>query len=174
MIDRSLLIRQSLLPLLAEQELEDVIVATSYQPAEAGRSNGATLYFFQIPTGGRYGWQARKEKWNDLTDTMDREELQPMREGFQMQALNDSGVGIAAADLAVMAAMLVGCASFREALAAEGVGIERITAIRSPYVRNEFDQNELAPSFDFTLTHTARILQISRAIDRAEINFIRV
>lgn len=174
MIDRLLLIRQSLLPLLAEQGMGDVLVVTSYQKESNGRTNGPTLYFFELPTGGTYGWQGRKNTFDPATEIMTREETQVIRESFQIMGLNDSGEGVSPKDLTNMALMLIGSQSFRELISPEGAGVERITAIRSPTFVNDRDQFEKSPSFDFTLAFTGRILQQSRALERVEINTLSV
>jgi hypothetical protein len=173
-IDRLLLIRQSLLPLLAEQGYDDVIVATSYQPASEGRTNGPTLYFFQLPTGGNYGWQGRSVEFDEDTQTLKRTERQAIREGFQIMALNDTGIGVPPVELIIRARMLVASEGFREAIAVEGAGIERITEVRTPDMLNDQDHFEQSPSFDFTLTHTSAIIQQARYLERAEFNFTRV
>lgn len=172
MINRLELIRAALLPLLADQGLADVLVVTSYQPTEQGRTDGPTLYFFQLPTGGNYGWQGRSSKWE--VDRLKRTESQIIREVFQMTALNDSGVGIEAIDLMNIAKLLVGSQAFAEAIRAEGVGIERITAVRTPDFSNDRERIEQAPSFDFTLQHTTAIIQEARHFARADFNLTRV
>jgi hypothetical protein len=174
MIDRLELIRTSLLVLLAEQGLGSVQVVTTYQPTEQGRTDGETLYFFQLPTGGNYGWQGRSVEWDDQAQTLERTEAQSIREGFQMMALNDTGTGVAPVDLMNTAKLLVGSEAFREALAVHKVGIERITAVRTPDFSNDRDRFEQSPSFDFTLTHTTAIIQQARYIERAEFNATRV
>lgn len=174
MIDRYELVRTRLLPLLAEQGAADVLVVTSYQPAEQGRTNGETLYFFQLPTGGNYGWQGRTTTYDPLTETTTRKESQIVREQFQMTALNDTGSGRTPTDLLNLAKLLVGSESFRKALQIEGVGIERVVASRSPFFVNDRERFEQSPSFDFTLAFTTAIIQQARHFERAEINVTRV
>jgi hypothetical protein len=174
MIERLELIRTRLLPLLAEQGAPDVLVVTAFQPDSQGRTDGPTLYLQQLPVGGNYGWQGRSATFDSNTQTMTRKESQIVREGFQLTALNDTGVGIAPIDLHNLAKLLVGSQAFRQALRLEKVGIERIVASRTPDWSNDRERFEQSPSFDFTLTHTTAIIQQARYFERAEINVTRV
>lgn len=173
-LDLTLLIRRSLIALIDQQaSMAGTQVVTEYQPVGQGRTNGPTLYFFQLPTGQRYGSQEYVAKL-DLAGQMVRTEGQWYRLGYQIMALNDSDQGLPAQDLITMASMLIGSGGFRRLLRQEQVGIERITDVRSPYFSNDRDRFEMSPSFDFTLSTKRTIIQQSAAIAATELNFARI
>lgn len=172
--DLLVLIRGALIKLLVAQGQTDVQVVTEYQAQSQGRTNGPTVYFFQLPTTNRYGAQGFSTQYNPGTGITTRTESQWHRVQYQMQGLNDTGVGLSANDLTVLAAMLVGSRGFLQELRKEQVGIERLTEIRTPYIKNDRDRFEMTPSFDFTLSTKRTIIQQSAAIDATEFNVIRV
>lgn len=173
-LDLILLIRKSLIQLIDQQpSMAGTQVVTEYQAVSQGRTDGPTLYFFQLPTGQRYGTQEYIAR-PDLTGQMVRSEGQWYRLGYQIMALNGSKIGLPAQDLITMASMLVGSGGFRQLLRREQVGIERITEVRSPYFSNDRDRFEMSPSFDFTLSTKRTIIQQSAAITATELNFARI
>lgn len=173
-LDLILLIRRSLIALIDQQpSMAGTQVVTEYQPVGQGRTNGPTLYFFQLPTGQRYGSQEYVAKQN-LAGQMMRSEGQWYRLGYQIMALNDSAQGLPAQDLITMGSMLIGSGGFRQLLRREQVGIERIQDVRSPYFSNDRDRFEMSPSFDFTLSTKRTIIQQSAAVTATELNFARI
>lgn len=171
------LIRTTLLELLSEQGMQGVTVATSYQADNQGRVTTPTLYYFKV-MDNRAGWQGRTNSYDPDTGKVTVEQRQWIRSTFQIQGLasfdkNDLYQDTAE-DLTRMAAMLVQSESFRLALRAKGVGMERVTEIRSPQFVNDRDQFQASPSFDFTVSRQDRIIQQSPVLEAVEINQTRV
>lgn len=166
------LIRRTLLQLLAQQGEPDLRVVATYQPTSQGREERA-LYFF--PAGdARYGWQGRHTRYNAEQGELLSTEKQHMTTRFQLQALAPADPQNTAAptagDLVKLGAMLISSRSFIEALRKGGVGLERITAIRTPQFINDQGRFETVPSFDFTVSYTLTLTQTAPAIDVIEGN----
>jgi hypothetical protein len=176
-LELQILVRSSLITLLAAQGYGDWHVTAEYQPTPQGREAGPVLYFFELPEN-LYGWQGRKAIYDRTTGVMLRKEVQMYRSGFQVQGLYetppDAVTGPTAATITRVAAMLINSQGFRKLLRAQGVFMERVTDIRKPYMRNDRDHFEQVPSFDFTCTHERSIIQQSTAASRVESRFMRV
>lgn len=145
-------IRMELLRELPGQGYDEVQVLQNYQPDNEGRVTGPVVYIHKI-SDPRYGWQSRVESENPLTGRIIRKESQWMRSGYQFTCMAPGYP----ADLANTCAMLMNSRSVIESLMAQGVGIERITEIRTPYFKNDKDQFEQTPSFDVIFTHQRTI-----------------
>lgn len=176
-LELQILIRSSLVTLLAAQGYADWHVTAAYQPTPQGRESAPTLYFFELPEN-LYGWQGRKDVYNRDTGVMLRKESQMYRSGFQVQGLYetppDATSGPTAATITRVASMLINSQGFRKLLRAQGVYMERVTDIRKIYMRNDREHFEQVPSFDFTCTHERSIIQQSSAASRVESRFMRV
>lgn len=176
-LELQVLVRSSLLTLLAAQGHDDWEVTADYQPTPQGRASAPTIYFFEL-LENLYGWQGRKEIWNPETKVMTRKEVQMYRSGFQVQGLYehdpDATTGPTAASITRIASMLINSQGFRKLLREQGVFMERVTDIRKIYMRNDREHFEQVPSFDFTCTHERAIIQQSTATSRVESRFMRV
>lgn len=140
-----------------------VMVARSYQPDNEGRETGPIVYVNAL-SSNRYGWQSRNERINPDTLEIVRDEFQWMRSSFQFTALSpleDPSSG----DVAAVCAMLFNSRAVIDSLMAQGVGVERITDVRQPYIKNDRNQFEMTPSFDVTFTHQRKIAQASNKIE---------
>lgn len=172
----AILIRSTLLQLLASQGITDMRVLAAYQPTGQGRE-GRAIYFFPI-TDTRYGWQQRKDIYDDATGGQVHIETQLIESQFQVQGLAPTDPAnieaMTAKDITNLAAMLISSQPFIQALSAQGVGLQRITAIRSPFFVNDQGQFEASPSFDFTVSHKRSITQITPSIESVELDQTRV
>lgn len=140
-----------------------VLVARSYQPDNEGRETGPIVYMFAL-SSNRYGWQSRNERVNPEALEIVRDEFQWMRSSFQFTVfspLEDPSSG----DLAAVCAMLFNSRSVIDSLMSQGIGVERITEVRQPYIKNDRNQFEMTPSFDVIFTHQRKIAQASNKIE---------
>lgn len=132
-----------------------------YQPTTQGAPTGPVLALHVVFTR-RYGWTARKDEWiipatPDLP-FMRHTERQQLETHIQASGIWRRGPTLpgdwVAADVAGYGAMILQSDRTMAALRAAGLGIQRITDIRStPILTNDRDQWEAMPSFDFVLTH---------------------
>ena len=170
------LLRDKLLAGLARLGLTAEVLANQ-QPTMQGRTTTATLYFSAI-SENRYGWQYSRTSYDPETMEIEREEAQWLRTTYQVTALAPQDprnlLLPTAKDLLRAASIIIGGQSFTQALTKDGVGVERVTELRNPYFVNDQGQFEASPSFDFTVTRKAAIIQEQPAFESVECNFTRV
>lgn len=171
------LIRDSLLTRLAAQGLGSVLVVAANQPTSQGRTDTATVYFFPV-TDARYGWQHRKLEYDQPNDEFTASESQWIESQFQLFALapqDPENLALPTAkDLLNTVALIMNGAPFRRLLREQGVGVQRIAAIRAPYFTNDRQQFEESPSFDFTVSHKRTIIETDPVVDSTEFDQTRV
>lgn len=172
----SVLIRQSLLPLLAAQGQSALPVIAAQQPTTQGRE-ALGIYFFQIGDN-RYGWQARYDEYDEDSGDQIHTEEQWHETTFQVMGFapaDPTDLSLPTAkDLTDLAAMLITSQAFVQALRAENVGLQRITQVRMPWFKNDQDNFEANPSFDFTVSHKRTIIQTTPSITTTEFLVTRV
>lgn len=59
-------------------------------------------------------------------------------------------------------------------LSSQNVGIYKVEAIRAPFEVNDYDNFDMSPSFDFTVTHKRTLAWSVPAIDSVETGIHRV
>lgn len=165
-------------PLIKSGLTANGITATmrqSYQPTEQGAESGAALYFFKVGDK-RIGHPKRSSAWNSLlgkeidTDTQLHESTWQISAWVRQTPTSDQ----TASDVLAITAMYMQGAQFVEALKAAGVGILRVTDLRNPYFKDERDQFQSSPSFDFTISYNRTMIRDGRAISLVDINTKRV
>ena len=158
-----------------------VAVRQSQQPRVQGTPSGAAVLLSNV-SSRRYGFLRREDQWFPDADppVMVHTETQAMQVKLQCNALSPIPSPPAlkprytAGDLVAYAAAVLQSDAGREQLQAGGVGIERITDIRQPYFKDERDQFEASPSFDFTLDFNWSLSVTSPIIDATELRIVRV
>lgn len=158
-------------------DIPNTVTKQSYQPTQEGVLNKPTLYVHKIDDH-RYGWQGRKDTWNQDESKMVHTENQKMESRFQVSALvtqNPKTPGqLTASDLVNCAAGILQSLPALEYLRSRGIGIERIIDVRNPYFIDDKNQNAASPNFDFVLTHNQDIMTEVPVIQSVEYNFKRV
>lgn len=139
-----------------------VSVARSYQPDNEGRETGPVVYI-NVISSNRYGWQSRKDRLDIPSGNAFVDESQWVRSSYQFTSLSPLE-SPSSGDLANMCALIFNSRIVVESLMQQGVGIERITDIRQPYIKNDRNQFEMTPSFDVIFTHQRKIQQASNVI----------
>lgn len=139
------------------------IVKQSNQPTQQGANTVPTCYFFKV-ADKRYGYLGRYDKWDVISSQMVHTENQYFESTWQVGALvlqNPKDLTIpTASDLVNEAAWIMQSDATRQTLNTNGIGILRISDIVNPYFRDDRDNFEAFPSFDFTLVYEQqRIIQ---------------
>lgn len=128
----------------------------SFQPTQQGVSSVACLFMHKI-TDRRYGSPQRKEQWNEVLLQFDYVESELIETTFQCNALAPqdpaNNTELTPADYVKAFARALQSDPVLIALQAQGVGVLRITEIRSGYTSNDKEQFQQEPSFDVTFTH---------------------
>lgn len=131
-------------------------VAQSRQPTAQGVEEGPVVYLHHAG-GRRYGYQGKTDAYNAGLGRIDHVEDYWLERSFQVDALvpyvPTELASPTAFDYVDAVAAYLQTDQARAAFKGAGVGILRITDVREPYIVDDKDQHELAPSFDFTLTY---------------------
>lgn len=128
----------------------------NFQPRQQGAPSGPAVFFFKVGDK-RYGSPQRRDLVDGTGLVFGHEERQLLETTWQFSAwiqqdpadaarLTESDVlnlvsGIMQSDTII--------AGFRTA----GVGIQRVTDVRNPYIVDDRDRFEAVPSFDIVVTH---------------------
>lgn len=160
-----------------------IVVRQAFQPRVQGTPDGAAILLSNVNTR-RYGFLARSDVWVDPVGPVDgymrHTETQAMQVKIQCNALSPPSPPPAgkpahtAADLVSYAAAILQSDVGRLQLQAAGVGIERVTDIRQPNFKDERDQFEASPSFDFTLDFNWSLITKVPIVDATELRIVRV
>lgn len=142
---------------LSARAVANVDVRNWYQRRVQGAPPGMALLLSNV-NAHRYGFLGRDDRWDADAGSEMHTEIQAMEMAIQCTAQspapppNHPLPPYAASDLARFGATILASDAGRAQLRAYGFGIERITDIRQPYFKDEADQFEQVPSFDFVLT----------------------
>lgn len=136
--------------------LEGIACQRNFQPRQQGANSSPTLYWVKIGEHP-HGSPKRREVWNDSTSQFDHAEAQLIEATWQFmgdipqdpaQVDQPTEADVLAVACAIMQSDAV-ISSFKLA----GVGIQRVTQVRNPYVNDDRDRFAARPSFDVVLTH---------------------
>ena len=129
----------------------------SYSPTPQGVMTDIQVFCQKLPSDQRYGWTGRKDVWNADTGSFDHAETQIYVSAFQMGAtvLMDPKTPsqLSASDILQIVSAALSNQKTIETFNANDVGILRITDIRIMWFKNDRDNYQMSPSFDFYLTH---------------------
>ena len=152
----------------------NVILKQSYQPTMQGAETDATLYFFNI--GDKIlGSPYRASVWNTTTLEYEDRDFQRIETTWQLNAHvrqkpQATTTQPTAKDVINIARMVMQTREFIETLQSSGLGILRVTDIRNPYFKDDRDQFQASPSFDFTLVHNQSMIRQGKTISSYEYN----
>jgi len=151
------LIRSTLLPQFAlYPETAGVQLARSFQPRQAGTPSGAALFFFKVGDK-RYGWPKRFDLFNEAGEVFDHELRQQYETTIQFDAWVPQDPAQATAptesDVLNTVSGIIQSDTVVQAFRAAGVGLQRVTEVRNPFVVDDRDRFEAVPSFDIVVTH---------------------
>lgn len=132
-----------------------VEVLQSYNPRSQGPPL-APVVTFQKLFARRVGFQGRKEVYDSGDDEFDATESWFLRATYQVDTFITPNVAVGALNPYDIADLCAGALQSREArqtLLASGLGIQRITDIRTPKSMDDSDRFQMNASFDFDLTY---------------------
>ena len=142
-------IKAELDSLLAAHGYADIKVKQSYQPTQQSVSEERRIFMHKV-TNPQVGSGI-------VYDENKRIQQHLKRAVFQFDALaqqDPSDINsLTAGDIVTIAADLLQSYDAVRNLRANGVNIERVTAVRPSYFINDKDRNESSPSFDLTITY---------------------
>lgn len=155
-----------------------VTIRQSYQPTQQGAETGASLYFYKIGDK-RIGHPNRQSEWDVLNSKFVDTDFQRVETTFQITALvrqipTATTTQKTASDYLNIASMYMQGREFINALQSAGVAILKIGDIRNPYFKDDRDQFEASPSFDFTLMYNRTMIRDGKAVELIEFNTERV
>lgn len=134
--------------------LLNVLVQQNFQPTQQGVPTAPTVFFQKVYTH-RYGMPSQFPKWNGTV--MQLHETQWYESRFQFSFLSIQNPlttnKLTASDLAQAVARILQAQSTWLLLRASQVGVLKIENITNPYQKDDRDQFEAMPSFDFIMTH---------------------
>lgn len=153
-----------------------VRVIRDYNPTTAGRPGGPAILVQHVGPDVRLG-SPRRESLPDaaLPAGQMRNVLTQIYEStFQVNALVPVGWTLEAIDLVNLAAGIVQSDAGMARLRGAGVEVLRVRDVRNPKFRNDRDQYEASPSFDFTVTHEQIMISQNPAARVGELNVVSV
>lgn len=153
----------------------DIKVIRDYNPTNAGRPAGPAV-LVQHVSDVRLGSPKRASQPDaTLPDGQMRNTMTQIYEStFQINALSPVDWTLEAIDLVNLAAAIMQSDTTLTALRAAGVEILRVRDVRNPKFRNDREQYEASPSFDFTVTHEQIMLSRNPAAIVGELNVVSV
>lgn len=168
------LIRAIITDGLQKRGYGSVPVVQSYQPTEQGVSTNATVYYYVV-SNYRYGYSGVSVS----PDNPDPEEIDLIESQYYETTFQISGLVISSPtdtnaytsfDLVTSVAEILASEYSVTTLQAAGVGILRIIPIRSPNFKDDRQEFEQIPNFDFVLTYKTVNISAIPVIRRVELD----
>jgi len=172
------LIMAQLKPLMqATTGLSGVALARNFQPTQQGATTGPAVYFVKIGDK-RYGHVSRRDEYNTIPGDFTHTEGQAYETTYQFSAMVPqlplSDTSLTESDILNMVSGIMQSDTILQAFRAAGVGIQRVTEVRNPYVIDDRDLFEAEPSFDIVFTHSRETVTTIPAVVTYEANLSRV
>ena len=155
-----------------------VPVVQAYQPTEQGVSTNATVYYYVV-SNYRYGYNGVSvSPDNPEPEEMDLIETQYYETTFQISGLvisSPTNTNVYTVfDLVTAQPEILASEYSVTTLQAAGVGILRIIPIRSPNFKDDRQEFEQSPNFDFVLMYKNVNISAIPVIKRVELDVYRV
>lgn len=140
--------------LALDPALSGCTVARSYQATQQGATTTPAIYLFKVGDK-RYGTPRRFDVWNGVTSLHDTQEVQQYETTLQFSAMVPQvpQVPLTESDILNMVSGIMQSDTTIAAFQAAGVGLQRITDVRNPYIVDDHSRYEAVPTFDIVLTH---------------------
>lgn len=163
--------------MVATSGLADVLLTRNYQQTQQGATTGPTVYFVKI-SDKRYGQTKRKDTYNTTPADFTHTERQAYETTYQFSAWvpqTPSDVNVLTeSDILNAVSGIMQSDTILQAFRAAGVGIQRITEVRNPYVVDDRNRFEAVPSFDIVFTHSRDVVSTIPAVVTYGANLSRV
>ncbi len=159
----------------AQPGLEAVTFARNFQSRPQGVATGPIVYFFKV-TEKRHGSPKRRDVIN-LDEEFDHSQLQLVEATWQFDAWIPQDPRIASelteSDVLSIVSGIIQTDTILQIFRDAGVGVQRVTEVRNPYIQDDRDRNEAIPSFDIVLTHYRTLVSTVPAAVTYEANTYR-
>lgn len=134
-------------------------IVSAYQPETQGTETTATIYFSKV-ADKKIGMAKILKSFNHTSNKFDKSHVQRYESTFQVEAVvrNTTASDLTNSDILNMVAIIMNTDEYIQTIASSGVKILRITDIRNPYFKDEREQFQAMPSFDFTLVYNRAII----------------
>ena len=163
--------------LVADADFSSVVVRQSYQPTQHGTPTGSAVFLHKLGDK-RHGSPHRANVWNELTSKMIYTETEVMETTFQVDALSIQNpavtTSITAGDIVNKVATILQSQATIDALLAANLSIMRIGEIRNQIFKDDRDNFEASPSFDFILQHETATITEAEILTTTEYAIKRV
>lgn len=147
-------------------------VKQSYQPTTQGTPSEFLLHLHDI-SETRYGFEQKKDVWNEETEQFDHVQSQQIETTLQFGAVGPQNPAddaeLTLSDYVRAAASALQSDACLELLRAAGIGLTRIRDVRIVYSIDDKDQHEANPSFDATFTHRDTVIDALPAVTAREV-----
>lgn len=147
-------------------------VKQSYQPTTQGTNSGLLLTLHDIAET-RYGFEQKKDVWNEETEQFDHVQSQQIETTLQFGALGPQVPGndaeLTLSDYVRAAASALQSDACLGLLRSAGIGLTRIRDVRIVYSIDDKDQHEANPSFDATFTHRDTVIDALPTVTAREV-----
>lgn len=172
------LIRTTLRPLAqAQPGLASLQFARAFQPRAEGTPKGPAIMMFKVGDK-RYGWPARHDQYNEAGVIFSHELRQQVETTIQFDAWIPQDPadtsGLSESDVLHTVSSIIQSDEVIATFRAAGVGLQRVTEVRNPYIVDDRDRFEAVPSFDIALTHYRVLSSTVPAVDTYDANIHRV
>lgn len=152
-------------------------VKQAFQPTQQGVNTKPTAYIHKIASR-RTGYPQRSDTWDANAGKMIHVETQNMETTFQVSALAlqdpKQESQLTASDILDSISYILQSEATIEALMAQEVGVLKINDGRESYFKDEQDRFEVAPSFDFVLTHKRIVSSENRVLSSTRFEAYKV
>jgi len=147
----------------------DVEILQSYQPTQTGARTNDAIYFSEVDTE-RIGHPQRLSAWDLLQGKMVSTDFQQTAITYQASTLVRSPKDYTPSDILNDLALYMNSAEFIDALESNGIRIFKIGNIRANWYKDDRDQHQNNPNFDFTLIYNRTIIRDDKAV--SDIDYI--
>lgn len=134
-----------------------VTVLASNQPTQQGMTNGNYVFIGKVGYKP-IGLQKETKTWN--VNKFDVSTSQKYESTFQIDALikRKKTDLITTSDIVNTICMVMNSRKFIRELKTSNITMLRITDVRNPYFKDDTDQHQATPSFDFTISYERSII----------------
>jgi len=146
-----------------------VSVVGANQPTEQGANSTATIYFQKIGDK-RIGLPRIAKVYNPTEGYFDRSVSQKYESTFQIDTMirKTTATTITNSDYLNAVAMIMNSIDFIKTIKSKGITMLRITEVRDPYFKDDKNQFQSNPSFDFTIVYNRAMLSTVKKISTVE------
>ena len=152
-------------------------IKQAFQPTQQGIVSAPAVYLFKIGDH-RYGSPQRLDVWNAQAQRMDHTESQIYETMFQISARAEQdpeNITLpTSSDIANLISIILQSDATLTAFRDAGIGLERITEVRNPYITDDRDRHQAMPNFDFVIIHKRVVTTTTPVVESVEFQVLPV